>query len=328
MKKVLIYCLLAALIIASTTIAFAGSGSDNLVKEFEYKTKKGEDVKKKVPKEIEVKNKKYELKKIEDVRYKPNISVKKRQEVSDKGAYPKTIEYKTKEGKIVTLKADEKSIKWEESNREPKVVHETYRNRNDIPNVISITAKVNNENIEAEASCTDIKEVTKTENFSMPATFYGVYGSPYYSYNGKTVRVDEGSPTWSGYKADISRNLNLAGGSDIKSAGWSTNEINRGEGTFTRHAVYTGTRPMTAYNATFTETDKTTKIYTADITYEDTDSGILKAGVKALYSPAGFLSLGAIIGIGAGILALALLTVAVLYVLSKKRKNTEAANQN
>jgi hypothetical protein len=316
-RKSTIFLIIFTLLIGSTALSFAGS---QITKEYDFKAKSERNLKYDVPKEIKEKGKTYELK---DVKYESEkgIEIIRSHTTLDQADYPKTIEYEKEDGEIVTLTA-KGEIDWNEVDRNPTVITRTYQDRGSIPASLPVSTTVNGEEVTGTAALSGTQVFTRTESFNAPGTFYGVYGSPLYTYGGKTVTLPDGNPAWNGYQADVASNLGLPRGASINGVAWASAAVDQGNGEFIRQATFTGTRPVSTYTATFTETEATTRSYTADITYTDTADGSVQAKAIATYEQVS--NLGLYIAIGAGILVLALLAAAILVFLAKKRKRQES----
>ena len=317
-RRILSFFIGGALLFSSASIVFAAEA--DLIREYEFEAKNVDNLSYEAQEEIKEDGKTYRLIDIEYEIIKNNeIEVKKSVKTSDKEKYEKNIDYKLSNGKTVKLKALEKDISWQESSGDEIVKTQEYKNRNDIPQ--SIKDKkfgFEGEDMEITLKLKSVDNISKTENFSAPATFYTpVKGGSVYRFNGKIVTIGGNSPMWSNYKEDVKDYLGLNGNTYVITGGsWSDDYMVSGD-QYVRHATYTGTKVIPLYKATFTETADTTKIYTADITYTGKDGN---AKVKAIVSYEKIMGIREYIIIGAGIIVLALLVAAIIYVISKRRQ--------
>ena len=310
-KLVLLLCVL--LIFGSTSTAFAKEANE-ITKTYTFHPESKSNLKYDVPQKIDKDGKEYELK---DVEYK--INDKKSKEVtksvtSRSKEYSKTLK-DTVSGREVTLVAE--TPQWKEVNAEGLIKTIEYKNESDIPQTIKDSKPSSDgSQIEITMQLEGTEALSKTEEFSAPAKFYSPYpDSTQYMFNGKIVELSGNSPEWSDYKADVKEYLGLNGNTyQISSGSWTSQPVKQGD-QYVRTANFAGTKQVPFYRATYKETADTTRQYTADITYS-----YITAEAVAVYEPADNTSIGKIIAIGAGIIVFVILVIALIYLLSKKRK--------
>ena len=310
-KLVLLLCVL--LIFGSTSTAFAKEENE-ITKTYIFYPESKSNLKYDVPEKIDKDGKEYELK---DVEYK--INDKKSKEVtksvtSTSKKYPKTLK-DTVSGREVTLVAE--TPQWKEVNAEGLIKTIEYKNESDIPQTIKDSKPSSDgTQIEITMQLTGTESLSKTEEFSAPAKFYSPYpDSTQYMFNGKIVELSGNSPEWGDYKADVKEYLGLNGNTyQISSGRWTSQPVKQGD-QYVRTASFTGTKQVPFYRATYKETADTTRQYTADITYS-----YITAEAVAVYEPVDNTSIGKIIAIGAGVIVFVILVIALIYLLSKKRK--------
>lgn len=309
-KLVLLLCVL--LIFGSTT-AFAKEENE-ITKTYTFYPESKSNLKYDVPEKIDKDGKEYELK---DVEYK--INDKKSKEVtksvtSTSKKYPKTLK-DTVSGREVTLVAE--TPQWKEVNEEGLIKTIEYKNESDIPQTIKDSKHSSDgTQIEITMQLAQTEALSKTEEFSAPAKFYSPYpDSTQYMFNGKIVELSGNSPEWGDYKADVKEYLGLNGNTyQISSGRWTSQPVKQGD-QYVRTASFTGSKQVPFYRATYKETADTTRQYTADITYS-----YITAEAVAVYEPVDNTSIGKIIAIGAGVIVFVILVIALIYLLSKKRK--------
>lgn len=315
-KRITSLTLLGVLLItSSTSLVF---GASQITKTYDFNPESETYLHYEVPKTIKERGKEYKLK---DVNYAINeeqtIRETKKIKTIDKEKYPKTITKKVNgETYILTAPAD---INWKETSYDEVTKVQEFLNKNDIPQQINSTKKdENDEDIDIVLNLTDVREKTRTESFTAPAKFYSyVKEHNEYVFNGKTVVVSNSSPTWSGYKDDVKEYLGLNGSQYVITGGKWTSELTASGDKFVRTASYTGTRTVPLYEATFVESDETSKGYTADVTYS-----YLVATATAVYEPA--FSKAAIIAIGAGVVILIIGLICILYTIAKRKREDQA----
>lgn len=310
-KLVLLLCVL--LIFGSTSTAFAKEENE-ITKTYIFYPESKSNLKYDVPEKIDKDGKEYELK---DVEYK--INDKKSKEVtksvtSTSKKYPKTLK-DTVSGREVTLVAE--MPQWKEVNAEGLIKTIEYKNESDIPQTIKDSKPSSDgTQIEITMQLAGTEALSKTEEFSAPAKFYSPYpDSTQYMFNGKIVELSGNSPEWGDYKADVKEYLGLNGNTyQISSGRWTSQPVKQGD-QYVRTASFTGSKQVPFYRATYKETADTTRQYTADITYS-----YITAEAVAVYEPVDNTSIGKIIAIGAGVIVFVILVIALIYLLSKKRK--------
>lgn len=310
-KLVLLLCVL--LIFGSTSTAFAKEENE-ITKTYTFYPESKSNLKYDVPEKIDKDGKEYELK---DVKYR--INDKKSKEVtksvtSTSKKYPKTLK-DTVSGTEVTLVAE--TPQWKEVNAEGLIKTIEYKNESDIPQTIKDSKPSSDgTQIEITMQLAGTEALSRTEEFSAPAKFYSPYpDSTQYMFNGKIVELSVNSPEWGDYKADVKAYLGLNGNTyQISSGRWTSQPVKQGD-QYVRTASFTGTKQVPFYRATYKETADTTRQYTADITYS-----YITAEAVAVYEPVDNTSIGKIIAIGAGVIVFVILVIALIYLLSKKRK--------
>ena len=301
------------LIFGSTSTAFAKEENE-ITKTYTFYPESKSNLKYDVPEKIDKDGKEYELK---DVEYK--INDKKSKEVtksvtSTSKKYPKTLK-DTVSGREVTLVAE--TPQWKEVNAEGLIKTIEYKNESDIPQTIKDSKPSSDgTQIEITMQLAGTEALSKTEEFSAPAKFYSPYpDSTQYMFNGKIVELSGNSPEWGDYKADVKEYLGLNGNTyQISSGRWTSQPVKQGD-QYVRTASFTGSKQVPFYRATYKETADTTRQYTADITYS-----YITAEAVAVYEPVDNTSIGKIIAIGAGVIVFVILVIALIYLLSKKRK--------
>ena len=155
-----------------------------------------------------------------------------------------------------------------------------------------------------------------------------VYDSTFYMLNGRYVPYNDEKPALAGYETDILTVLNLPQESyRITDFVW-TGDVYTENGVQYRNAVATGERYVAEYTAYYSDTVALPDAngYNATLTYS-LDSGDTEYTIKAtaLYeklntglTPAQIITISVV-----GVFLLIILTVAILFVISKKKKSKE-----
>lgn len=160
---------------------------------------------------------------------------------------------------------------------------------------------------------------TKTEAFSAPAVFVtpnpasGLYAI------GDTVITVGDAPTWDGWEEAVKAELGLNGSSYTLSGGRWDGDFRQEDGSYTRTAIYTGTRETPVWTATYEAVPE----YTAEITYTDSQypNGVYEMEAVATYTY--HSTLETILKVGAGVLVAALATACIVWLLRKKNKKNK-----
>lgn len=161
---------------------------------------------------------------------------------------------------------------------------------------------------------------TKTEAFSAPAVFVtpnpasGLYAI------GDTVITVGDAPTWDGWEEAVKAELGLSGSSyTLTGGGWDGDFRQEDDGSYTRTAIYTGTRETPVWTATYQSVPE----YTAEITYTDSQypNGVYEMEAVATYTY--HSTLETILKVGAGVLVAALATACIVWLLRKKNKKNK-----
>lgn len=312
-KWIMVMCIILMLA-GSTSVVF---GKSQIVKTYDFHPKTTSDLKYDAPKTITVDGKKYELVDI-SCKIDPKKTIKKTETITTKSKddYPKTLtEIDEKSGKSTTLSVSDSDITWEEVKSEGVIRTQEYKSKSDIPQTIKSTRlDADGNSMDITLELTNTENVTRTESFSAPARFYSpTADGKLYMFNGKRVQISNGSPTWSGYAADVKSYLGVNGNSyQITGGSWTGNAVKQGD-RYVRTARFTGTKQVPLYRATYQETADTTTSYQAEITYTYDI-----ATATATYEPV--TNIAKLIAIGAGIAVLAAAVIALLVLLARKRK--------
>ncbi len=160
---------------------------------------------------------------------------------------------------------------------------------------------------------------TKTETFSAPAVFVtpnpasGLYAI------GDTVITVGDAPTWDGWEEAVKAELGLNGSSYTLTGGSWDGDFRQEDGSYTRTAIYTGTRETPVWTATYQSAPE----YTAEITYTDSQypNGVYEMEAVATYTY--HSTLETILKVGAGVLVAALATACIVWLLRKKNKKNK-----
>lgn len=160
---------------------------------------------------------------------------------------------------------------------------------------------------------------TKTEAFSAPAVFVtpnpasGLYAI------GDTVITVGDAPTWDGWEEAVKAELGLNGSSYTLTGGRWDGDFRQEDGSYTRTAIYTGTRETPVWTATYQSAPE----YTAEITYTDSQypNGVYEMEAVATYTY--HSTLETILKVGTGVLVVALATACIVWLLRKKNKKNK-----
>ena len=156
----------------------------------------------------------------------------------------------------------------------------------------------------------------------MPAVFQT--SNPYsdlFAFGGQTIELtDSAAPIWDGWEETVKAELGLNGSSYTLSGGrWDGDFRQQEDGSYTRTAIYTGTRETPVWTATYQSAPE----YTAEITYTDSQypNGVYEMEAVATYTY--HSTLETILKVGTGVLVVALATACIVWLLRKKNKKNK-----
>lgn len=300
-----------------STISFANA-KETLTKEYKFTAKNEDSLSYTPEKEIKVKGVKYKLSD-NDIKYEiiesNKITEKKEVTVTDKENVEKTI---TKDGRKLTLKDVDLR-----SETDKKTVTKNYDSLAKAPASLRDSKTVGDTNVTITLNKSNVSEFKTPQSFTAPAYFTGHPQSSSYKFNGKSVTLENGTPTWTGWKNDIANYLGLNSSYyQINSIKWQGDFVKNSSGSYDRTAIVTGTRYVPTYTVTYVEDSSTATIYAGTATYEGVDNGkdvIAKAIVT--YERDGLSTVQKAVLIGAGVLVLTSLFLLILLYLKRKRNN-------
>ncbi len=313
--------LLAGLLCPLLTLQMAWATGDSIstaddktvIKNYPFVAASQEDLKYDVPQELTVDGKIYKLK---DVRYEITghedpVTVTKAVQVFDKADYDREIT-ETVDGTALRLVAT------------TPVWHETP--------AATITKEYDRQGavaseLERDGRTYTLQAVTvgtKHTELTVPAIFQT--SNPYsalFAFGGQTIELtDSAAPIWDGWEEAVKAELGLNGSSYTLSGGrWDGDfrQQHLWDGSYTRTAIYTGTRETPVWTATYQSAPE----YTAEITYTDSQypDGVYEMEAVATYTY--HSTLETILKVGAGVLVVALATACVVWFLRKKNQKNK-----
>lgn len=311
--------LLAGLLCPLLTLQMAWATGDSIstaddktvIKNYPFVAASQEDLKYDVPQELTVDGKIYKLK---DVRYEITghedpVTVTKAVQVFDKADYDREIT-ETVDGTALRLVAT------------TPVWHETP--------AATITKEYDRQGavaseLERDGRTYTLQAVTvgtKHTELTVPAIFQT--SNPYsalFAFGGQTIELtDSAAPIWDGWEETVKAELGLNGSSYTLSGGrWDGDFRQQEDGSYTRTAIYTGTRETPVWTATYEAVPE----YTAEIIYTDSQypNGVYEMEAVATYTY--HSTLETILKVGAGMLVAALATACVVWFLRKKNQKNK-----
>lgn len=317
--------LLAGLLLLSTMqMAWATGDSistadgKTVIKNYPFVAASQEDLKYDVPQELTVDGKIYKLK---DVRYEITghedpVTVTKAVQVFDKADYDREIT-ETVDGTALRLVAT------------TPVWHETP--------AATITKEYDRQGavaseLERDGRTYTLQAVTvgtKHTELTVPAVFQT--SNPYsalFAFGGQTIELtDSAAPIWDGWEEAVKAELGLSGSSYTLTGGsWDGDFRQQEDGSYTRTAIYTGTRETPVWTATYQSAPE----YTAEITYVDEKypDGQYAALAVASYTPdTSVIEIVLKVGCGAAVLALAAACIVRLLEKNHKKNKDEESEE-
>lgn len=320
--------LLAGLLCPLLTLQMAWATGDSIstaddktvIKNYPFVAASQEDLKYDVPQELTVDGKIYKLK---DVRYEITghedpVTVTKAVQVFDKADYDREIT-ETVDGTALRLVAT------------TPVWHETP--------AATITKEYDRQGavaseLERDGRTYTLQAVTvgtKHTELTVPAIFQT--SNPYsalFAFGGQTIELtDSAAPIWDGWEEAVKAELGLNGSSYTLSGGrWDGDfrQQHLWDGSYTRTAIYTGTRETPVWTATYQSAPE----YTAEITYVDEKypDGQYAALAVASYTPdTSVIEIVLKVGCGAAVLALAAACIVRLLEKNHKKNKDEESEE-
>ncbi|MDY6037484.1 MAG: hypothetical protein SPI74_00570 [Eubacterium sp.] len=314
MKKAACFVLITMVVISQALPSYAAENDEGkIIRSYTYtaatKNEKSECIKDSITKGGD----KYVLK---DIEYKAeSLSLKQSVSLKDVKELKKSIKSKV-DGKDYTFAASD-DIRWEKK-AERKTLTDSieYRQKEEVPQTVTKESYT--------LSLQNIEEKSRTESFTAPALFISyAEDASEYIFNGKKISIKD-EPVWTGYEADVAAYLGVNGASyAITGASFtSANTYSESaDGHFERTAIFTGTRRIPYYLATFSYEgeDKESTTYNADVSYIAKDG--FKVTAKAIYEKEGVPLYKKVITFGGGILLICIATAIVIYMAKRKTKN-------
>lgn len=312
--------LLAGLLLLSALqMAWATGGGEStadgktVIKNYPFVAASQENLKYDVPQELMVDGKPYKLK---DVRYEITghedpVTATKTVQVFDKADYDKEIT-ETVGGTVLRLVAQ--TPVWHEM--PAATVTKEYDSQGAIASELDRDGKT--------YTLQAVTTGTKRTELAVPAVFQT--SNPYsnlFAFGGQTIELtDTAVPVWDGWEEAIKAELGLNGSSYTLSGGrWDGDfrQQHLWDGSYTRTAIYTGTRETPVWTATYQSAPE----YTAEITYTDSQypDGVYEMEAVATYTY--HSTLETILKVGAGVLVVALATACVVWFLRKKNQKNK-----
>lgn len=320
--------LLAGLLCPLLTLQMAWATGDSIstaddktvIKNYPFVAASQENLKYDVPQELTVDGKIYKLK---DVRYEITghedpVTVTKAVQVFDKADYDREIT-ETVDGTALRLVAT------------TPVWHETP--------AATITKEYDRQGavaseLERDGRTYTLQAVTvgtKHTELTVPAIFQT--SNPYsalFAFGGQTIELtDSAAPIWDGWEEAVKAELGLNGSSYTLSGGrWDGDfrQQHLWDGSYTRTAIYTGTRETPVWTATYQSAPE----YTAEITYVDEKypDGQYAALAVASYTPdTSVIEIVLKVGCGAAVLALAAACIVRLLEKNHKKNKDEESEE-
>lgn len=311
--------LLAGLLLLSALqMAWATGGGEStadgktVIKNYPFVAASQENLKYDVPQELMVDGKPYKLK---DVRYEITghedpVTATKTVQVFDKADYDKEIT-ETVGGTVLRLVAQ--TPVWHEM--PAATVTKEYDSQGAIASELDRDGKT--------YTLQAVTTGTKRTELAVPAVFQT--SNPYsnlFAFGGQTIELtDTAVPVWDGWEEAIKAELGLNGSSYTLTGGsWDGDFRQQEDGSYTRTAIYTGTRETPVWTATY----QTEPEYTAEITYVDENYSDGQYAALAIASYTLDTSvIEIVLKVGCGIAVLALAAACIVRLLEKKHKKNK-----
>lgn len=309
--------LLAGLLLLSTMqMAWATEGSETatdgntVIKNYPFVATSQEDLKYDVPQELTVDGKIYKLKDVsyEITGHEDPVTVTKTVQVFDKADYDKEIT-ETVGGTVLRLVAQ--TPVWHEM--PAATITKEYDSQGAVASELDRDGRT--------YTLQAVTVGTKHTELTVPAVFQT--SNPYsalFAFGGQTIELtDSAAPIWDGWEEAVKAELGLNGSSYTLTGGRWDGDFRQEDGSYTRTAIYTGTRETPVWTATYQSAPE----YTAEITYTDSQypNGVYEMEAVATYTY--HSTLETILKVGTGVLVVALATACIVWLLRKKNKKNK-----
>lgn len=309
--------LLAGLLLLSTMqMAWATEGSktatdgNTVIKNYPFVAASQEDLKYDVPQELTVDGKIYKLKDVsyEITGHEDPVTVTKTVQVFDKAGYDREIT-ETVDGTALLLVAT--TPVWHET--PAATITKEYDSQGAVASELDRDGRT--------YTLQAVTVGTKHAELTVPAIFQT--SNPYsnlFAFGGQTIELtDSAAPIWDGWEEAVKAELGLNGSSYTLSGGRWDGDFRQEDGSYTRTAIYTGTRETPVWTATYQSVPE----YTAEITYTDSQypNGVYEMEAVATYTY--HSTLETILKVGTGVLVAALATACIVWLLRKKNKKNK-----
>ena len=309
--------LVGLLLLSALQMAWATGDSEpttdgnTVIKSYPFVAASRENLSYDVPQELTVNGKTYKLK---DVRYevtghKAPVTVTKTVQVFDKASYDKEIT-ETVDGTALRLVAT--TPVWHET--PAATITKEYDRQGAVASELDRDGRT--------YTLQAVTVGTKHTELTVPAVFQT--SNPYsdlFAFGGQTIELtDSVAPIWDGWEETVKAELGLNGSSYTLSGGrWDGDFRQQEDGSYTRTAIYTGTRETPVWTATYQSAPE----YTAEITYTDSQypNGVYEMEAVATYTY--HSTLETILKVGTGVLVVALATACIVWLLRKKNKKNK-----
>lgn len=305
--------LLSALQMAwATGDSISTADGKTVIKSYPFVAASQENLKYDVPQELMVDGKPYKLK---DVRYEITghedpVTATKTVQVFDKADYDKEIT-ETVGGTVLRLVAQ--TPVWHEM--PAATVTKEYDSQGAVASELDRDGKT--------YTLQAVTTGTKRTELAVPAVFQT--SNPYsnlFAFGGQTIELtDTAVPVWDGWEEAVKAELGLNGSSYTLTGGsWDGDFRQQEDGSYTRTAIYTGTRETPVWTATY----QTEPEYTAEITYVDENYSDGQYAALAIASYTLDTSvIEIVLKVGCGIAVLALAAACIVRLLEKKHKKNK-----
>lgn len=309
--------LVGLLLLSALQMAWATGGSEPttdgnaVIKSYPFVAASRENLSYDVPQELTVNGKTYKFK---DVRYEVTghedpVTITKTVQVFDKADYDREVT-ETVDGTALRLVAT--TPVWHET--PAATITKEYDSQGAVASELDRDGRT--------YTLQAVTVGTKHAELTVPAIFQT--SNPYsdlFAFGGQTIELtDSAAPIWDGWEDAVKVELGLNGSSYTLTGGsWDGDFRQQEDGSYTRTAVYTGTRETPVWTATYQSSPE----YTAEITYTDSryPDGVYEMEAVATYIY--HSALETILKVGAGVLVVVLATACMVWFLRKKNKKNK-----
>lgn len=242
--------------------------------------------------------------------------------------------YKNDEGKVLNLVDTE----WQDYERTAVVGTYTKKGYDEepaFPKERTITAKLENGKVistTGKLKSVKVSGQSYAKDFSVTGKFIGDADVSYYDLNGTLIPNNPTTPEFKGYESIILKHFGLNPANYRLTSGVWTSDYKEEDGQTVRYAKFSGQRKAKDWTATYeeelTESSPNRLLYKATCYYGEQKEALYNVHVTVEYGKTEVI-IGRVVAVSVAVLVAAgLITLILLYVAKRKKKENESNEEN